>query len=202
MTTVDPRPATPADDLAPLLRAPAPVLWARYCGSDRAALRVLRSIVPRPGHTASYDCCTVVLEQGRPVGVLAGYPSSEEEARGRRFARLSLPRVAPWNWPGAFAILRSAERLRPPVPQNAWYVDALAVAPEARRRGVARALLDQAVERARAAGCAVVALDTDLDNAGAQALYEGAGFARGVEIPFAGDRYVPGPGTVAFARTV
>ena len=50
------------------------------------------------------------------------------------------------------------------------------VTPEARRGGVARALLTQVVDHARAAGLTRVSLQTEVTNDGARRLYEGLGF--------------------------
>ena len=52
------------------------------------------------------------------------------------------------------------------------------VAPWARRRGVARALMTAAVGAARAAGAADMFLEVDVDNTAAVTLYEGLGFVR------------------------
>jgi ribosomal protein S18 acetylase RimI-like enzyme len=54
----------------------------------------------------------------------------------------------------------------------------LYVAPAARRRGVARALLEAAAERARLDGKLRMTLSTARTNAGAQALYESLGWRR------------------------
>lgn len=54
----------------------------------------------------------------------------------------------------------------------------LGVTPAARRRGVARALLAAALPQARALGAAQVFLEVAIDNDGAIALYERAGFHR------------------------
>lgn len=51
-----------------------------------------------------------------------------------------------------------------------------AVEPEARRSGVARALLDEAERYARADGLAYLSLMVTEDNAAARALYDGAAF--------------------------
>jgi len=53
----------------------------------------------------------------------------------------------------------------------------LAVRPEVRRRGVARALLEAAIARARVAGAASAFLEVAESNIAAIALYRGAGFA-------------------------
>ncbi len=52
------------------------------------------------------------------------------------------------------------------------------VRPEARGRGIAAALCDRLVTQAREDGYARVVLDTSRSLAGAQALYDGLGFAR------------------------
>ncbi len=57
-----------------------------------------------------------------------------------------------------------------------WVVRDLFVKPEARRAGAARALLDQIIEEARAAGALRVSLQTEPENAPALALYTAAGF--------------------------
>jgi ribosomal protein S18 acetylase RimI-like enzyme len=95
--------------------------------------------------------------------------------------------------------------MSPRPPADAWYVDALAVAPAWRRRGVAGALLDEAERRAVDLGLGAVALDTGLDNAPARALYEHEGFM--VEevrrAPSAATaRAVGGRGFVAYHRRV
>lgn len=56
------------------------------------------------------------------------------------------------------------------------YITNVAVRPEARRRGVARALLDAL--RVRAEGLSFITLEVRASNAAAIALYEGAGYVR------------------------
>lgn len=57
-----------------------------------------------------------------------------------------------------------------------WILNDLYVAPAARRRGVARALLDAAAAFARDDGAIRLELETTPDNATAQALYRAAGW--------------------------
>lgn len=54
----------------------------------------------------------------------------------------------------------------------------LAVAPEARSRGVGRALVDECARRARASGAAALGLHTSRSMAAARRLYERLGFIR------------------------
>ena len=57
-----------------------------------------------------------------------------------------------------------------------WILNDLLVLPEARRKGAARALLSSAAEFARADGALRLELETDHDNASAQALYRAMGW--------------------------
>ena len=57
-----------------------------------------------------------------------------------------------------------------------WILNDLFVASDARRRGVARALLDAAAQFARGDGAAGLMLETGRDNAPARALYRAAGW--------------------------
>lgn len=61
------------------------------------------------------------------------------------------------------------------------HVSHIAVAPEARRRGVATALMKAVAERAREAGCTTWRLNVKVGNAAAIALYESLGLARAFE---------------------
>ena len=56
------------------------------------------------------------------------------------------------------------------------YLDHLVVAPEARRRGVGRALMEYAIERARDAGASRVDLTARATKQAAHALYRSLGF--------------------------
>ena len=59
-----------------------------------------------------------------------------------------------------------------------WLLNDLFVAPEARRAGVGRALLDAAQAHAASTGACAVALATDAANTTAQRLYDAVGYVR------------------------
>jgi ribosomal protein S18 acetylase RimI-like enzyme len=199
------RSATPADHADGLLYESARPYYDAYAGQESRARGLLAAVWPRRAHTASWDVCTVAERGGEIVGVLAGYPALEADRLARRFLRLTMLRMPPWTWPPVFVHLRAAQRLAPNPPARAWYVDALAVAPASRRRGVARQLLAEADRRAGAAGLECVALDTGVENAPARALYEAAGFTL-AEVREAPDerlaRAVGGRGFAAYRRAV
>jgi ribosomal protein S18 acetylase RimI-like enzyme len=55
-------------------------------------------------------------------------------------------------------------------------IEELVVDEDARRQGIGRALIEAAIEWARAQGCSEVEVSTDLDNTHAQAFYRQLGF--------------------------
>ena len=169
------RPARPDDeqDAVALLLASGGEVYPRFAGSSEAARSILTAAYRRPGNTASAEVVTVAELEGRVVGALAAFPVAEGARRARRYMLLSLSRLPPWRWPRALRLFGSR---RPAPPPRALYVDSLATAPDFRRRGVARALLERVTEEARERGCTHVALETELENSAARALYRSAGF--------------------------
>lgn len=198
------RAARPSDiAAAELLYLSAAPYYDRFAGSPGRARRVLAAVFPREAHTASWSVCRVAERDGRVVGVMAAFPASAGDALARRFLVLSTSRMPPWRWPGVVRHLRASMTMTPAPPRDTLYVDALAVAGEARRSGVATALLAAADELAAAVGARAVALDTGLENAPAQALYAALGFRRTHEQTAADARIariVGGRGFVSFER--
>jgi ribosomal protein S18 acetylase RimI-like enzyme len=170
------RPATPADPADALLYVSAKPYYDAYAGSEARARSLLAAVYRRRGHAASFEVCAVAELDGELAGVIAWFPVVEGDARARRFVSLTAPRVPPWRWPGLLRHLRAAGLVSPHPPPRTLYVDALAVAPGLRRRGVARAMLERAEEAAVAHRLEGVALDTGLHNEPARALYEASGF--------------------------
>ncbi len=66
-----------------------------------------------------------------------------------------------------------------------WILNDLFVTPQARNRGVGRALLERARRHARDTGAGRVSLSTAADNAHAQGLYESFGFERDTDFHYA-----------------
>jgi ribosomal protein S18 acetylase RimI-like enzyme len=200
------RPARPDDSAVPeLLYISAQPYYDAYAGSPRRARRLLEAVWTKPGHSASYAECLVAEVDGRVVGAMVAFPAADGDRLARRFLSLTLVRLPAWRWVSILRHLRASAVVTPVPPDHTLYVDALAVAPDARRRGVARALLGEAERRAAAAGLSGVALDTGLENEAAQCLYEGYGFERR-DVREAPDertaRAVGGPGFVSYFRSV
>ena len=197
------RPARPEDPADELLYESARPYYDAYAGDEARARRLLQGVYGREGHAASFEICHVAESGGEVVGVLAGFPAGEGDRLARRFVTLSLRRVPAWRWPRLVRHLRAAGTVSPRPPAGAYYVDALATAPQARRRGVATALLCEAERLARHHDATGVALDTGLANSPARALYEGYGFQRR-EVRHAPDQRtaeaIGGPGFVGYFK--
>jgi ribosomal protein S18 acetylase RimI-like enzyme len=172
------RPARPGDRAGPrLLYLSAQPYYDAYTGAPERSQRMLEAIWPKPGHTAGHDRCRLLEADGEVAGAMVGFPAPEGDALARRFLVVSLLRLAVWRWPHVVRHLRASAEVMPVPPPRSFYVDALAVDPAFRRRGVATALLADAEELAARDGLAGVALDTGLSNRAAQALYEAYGFS-------------------------
>jgi ribosomal protein S18 acetylase RimI-like enzyme len=197
------RPATPADPADALLYLSAKPYYDAYAGSEARARALLASVYRRRGHAASFEVCAVAELDGQLAGVIAWFPVSEGDERARRFVSMTAPRVPPWRWPALLRHLRAAGTVSPSPPPRTLYVDALAVAPAFRRRGVASTMLDHALDAAAARGLDGVALDTGLHNEPARALYEATGF-RAREIRRAPSANIAaaigGPGFVSYVK--
>jgi ribosomal protein S18 acetylase RimI-like enzyme len=188
-----------------LLYDSAKPYYTAYAGSERRALKLLSAVFARTGHAASYEWCKVATDNGKIVGLVAGFPVREGDRLSRRFVALTFPRLPPWRWPGTFRHLQAAGGVSPNPPFDAYYVDALAVDPQFRRQGVAKQLLDIAQRDAARAGLRKLALDTGLQNAPARALYDAYGF-REREIRKAPDestaKALGGPGFIGYLKDV
>lgn len=200
------RAARPEDrDAADLLYVSAAPYYDVFAGSGVRARRILGGIWRRRGHTASFEVCRVAEIDGQVVGVLAAFPARSGDRLARRFLGLSVVRMPAWRWPTVLRHLRASSKVTPQPPAESLYVDALAVAAGARRRGVGTALLEDAVARAQEAGVQGVALDTGLENEEAQAFYERFGFERRGERRAPDERTaraVGGAGFVSYFRSV
>jgi ribosomal protein S18 acetylase RimI-like enzyme len=194
------RPAAPedADVVARLLYETATGMYDLYAGGSERALRILRAAYGKPGNSASHETIRVAELDGQVAGALAAFPVSEGDRRASSFLRVTLARTPPWKWPASLRIFHSGADLTPLPPSESLYIDSLSTDARFRRRGVATALLDEALRLARAAGLPAVALDTAATNAGAQALYERAGFTVTERKPPKGRI----PGIVGYVRTV
>jgi GNAT superfamily N-acetyltransferase len=162
--------------VARLLHLSAVGMYDSFAGGRERALSLIERAFRAPGNAHSVEAIWLAELDGEVVGAMAAFPVEESLQRARSFLVLTLRVAPPWRWLRTLWLYWVGGRASPSPPAAALYIDALATAPTARRRGVARALLVEAARQARGRGLPAVALDTTLDNAAARALYASAGF--------------------------
>jgi ribosomal protein S18 acetylase RimI-like enzyme len=162
--------------VAVLLHESAAGMYDRFAGGRERALRTLERAFHEPGNSAAAETVWVTEVDGVIAAAMAAFPVDEALARSRAFLRLALRGSPFWRWPGALRLYWLGGRASPSPPPAAFYIDALATDAAYRRRGLARALLDEAERQARSRGLPAIALDTTLDNKPARSLYVNAGF--------------------------
>ena len=175
------RPAVPeeADLLAPLLYGVSPEAHDRFAGGRERALQLITTGLERAGTSGSIEVTQVAELAAQAVGIVCCYPVWEGADRAAANAGIGLRGSPVWRRPGMLRFLRRMERATPAPAAESLYIDAIGTAPAFRRRGVARALLADAEDRARRLGLGRVSLETEVDNEAARALYESCGFEPG-----------------------
>jgi ribosomal protein S18 acetylase RimI-like enzyme len=161
---------------AQLLFESAPDMYVRFSGGRERAIATLERAFGESGNLASGDVTWVAEVDGRPAAVMAGFPVAQAALRSRAYLGLTLRGTPFWRWPGVLRLYWLGGRASPAPRNDSFYIDALATDPDFRRRGAARALLDEAERQARAHGLPAVSLDTTMNNDGARALYASAGY--------------------------
>jgi ribosomal protein S18 acetylase RimI-like enzyme len=194
------RQARPEDapEAVPLLLGSAEEVYSRYAGGRDRALRLIDRAFALEGNIASHEVTMLAELDGTVAAALSGFPLGEEGLRSRAFLRITLRSLPPWRWPGAMRLFMTGARAGAGGSPNAFYVDALSTHPDLRRRGAARALLEDAAERARRHGLDALALDTFVNNHAARALYLDAGFHEAASRPPARGL----PGSVVLVRSL
>lgn len=168
------RKATP-DDAALLMRVIdiasegfLPRIWEAMApdGIDGSAVG-LATVNAKDGEF-SYRHGFVLEEGGTALGGMIGYPLP------------SKPEPVGYEVPAAFAGVNELQTLVP----GYWYINVLAVEPEARRHGLGTALLNEAEVQAQNSDCPGMALIVVATNTGAIGAYTQAGYREKARRPF------------------
>jgi ribosomal protein S18 acetylase RimI-like enzyme len=162
--------------VARLLFESAIDMYERFSGGRERALATLERAFDTPGNLASQEVIWIAEVDGKLAAAMAAFPVAEAGDRSRAYMDLTLRGTPFWRWPGVMRLYWMGGRASPKPREDSFYIDALATDPAFRRRGAARALLDEAERQAREHSLPALSLDTTLNNDGARALYAGAGF--------------------------
>jgi ribosomal protein S18 acetylase RimI-like enzyme len=159
--------------VAGLLYESSPLIYDRFAGSADRARAILTRAFAESGNVASREVAWVAELDGGTAAAMTAFPIAEGPERSRAFIRIALRRVPFWRWGRTLRLYSAGTQV---ARDESLYIDALATEPALRRRGAARALLDEAEREAHARGLGSVTLDTTLDNDAARALYASAGY--------------------------
>ena len=135
-------------------------LWTPLANPGESPWDVGRRRAAREEGSFSYRNATVIELDGKAAGCLVGYDIPDEVA------------PIPENMPDMFRPLQELENLVP----GTWYVNVLAVLPEARNKGLGTNMLaeaDRVGAQRKKRGMSVIVSDA---NSGARRLYEKCGY--------------------------
>jgi len=134
------RPARQNDPIAGMVYDAAPQAYSAVAGSERAARAALEELWRTLGHSASFEHALVAEVDGTVVGVLIGFAARDRYRLHFALLRKGLRYVSIRRWPLLLAALPHLIAATPRPPQCTYYVGTIAIARDARRRGVASTL--------------------------------------------------------------
>lgn len=145
-----------------------PALWDGMAPAGMDGSAVGQALVSAEDGDFSYRNGFVLEQDGPPIGGMIGYPLPITPASAG-------PEV-----PDAFVAIEELANLVP----GYWYINVVAMMPEARGKGLGAALLNEAEAQARSRGCPGLALIVAATNVGAIRAYARAGYREVARRPF------------------
>jgi ribosomal protein S18 acetylase RimI-like enzyme len=144
------------------------------CDPRHPTLEVVQALFLHPANRLSHRHAAVIEAGATPAGLLMAYPGKLVPALDRGTGGQLLRSFTP----AAFArlIWRSLALPGEEARRDEYYISNLGVLPALQGRGIGSCLLAFAERQARTAGLARVSLCVDMDNPGAQRLYERTGY--------------------------
>lgn len=176
---VEPLAGRVADLIPGLVRSTGPVSYDYQFGPGDLLARVVSASWKEPKTLFSAGCATLALEGGDLVGVEIGFAGGDFYVFRSNLAALAPGLIAGGQvdydeFVGLAERAGLASYLNAHVPDDVYYLHALATPEQHRGRGVGRDLLRVAIDRARVAGFRELQLDVLADNP-AVAFYQAMG---------------------------
>lgn len=176
---VEPLAGRVADLIPGLVRSTGPVSYDYQFGPGDLLARVVSASWKEPKTLFSAGCATLALEGGDLVGVEIGFAGGDFYVFRNNLAALAPGLIAGGQvdydeFVGLAERAGLASYLNAHVPDDVYYLHALATPEQHRGRGVGRDLLRVAIDRARVAGFRELQLDVLADNP-AVAFYQAMG---------------------------
>lgn len=163
-------------------------LWRQMAGAGEDPWEIGRQRAARDTGGFSYRNSVVAEIDGKVIGALVGYPVAEEPEA-----------IDVDNTPPMFVPLRELENLAP----GTWYVNSVAVFPDARGLSVGSKLLEYAERTANELGLRGMSLIVSDANRGARRLYERLGYREVARQPMVKEQWQsPGENWVLMIRSL
>lgn len=164
-----------ADFAARLIPDTNPALFDYLHGHDRDCLH--QHLAGQWGFEQglfSHSRAILAMHGEQPAGMALGFSAAEHTQAIDPFVMQALELLGEQRFTELANRFALARYVQPEIPEEAWYLHVLAVAPEARGRGVGELLLRHCMEQAREQGYASLQLDVYANNP-ALRLYQRAG---------------------------
>ena len=155
--------------VAQLVRATGPVSYDYQFGTDGLLERLVAASWPRPETLFCAACTTAIIEDGDLLGIEIGFAGPNFYAFKENLAALAQDLMARGQasyeeLAGLMLRAGKASYLNAHIPDDVYYLHALAAFPRHRGKGLGKALLQAAIARARAQGFRELQLDVLADN--------------------------------------
>jgi ribosomal protein S18 acetylase RimI-like enzyme len=158
-----------APQIPALIRATGPVSYDYQFGADGLLERMVIASWTAPATLFCAACTTAAIEDGELLGIELGFEGPKFYEFKTNLAALapSLIERGEVSYDQLLGLTQRAAKasyLNAHVPEDVYYLHALSAFPQHRGKGVGKALLASAIERARAAGFRELQLDVLADN--------------------------------------
>ncbi len=168
-----------------------PPLWDYFVGKDMALLdKWMRPMWAAERGLFSHVHCTVAVQDNVVLGIEMGFGPQTQGEHFPDTVQLSQKVLKPNELAEVMNAMQYSAYITPHIPQDAYYLMLLSVAPEGRSKGVGARLLENAFDVAKEDGFKSVHLDVYAGNP-ALKFYERHGMDRLVEvrIPFLDEQH-------------
>ncbi|MCL7960499.1 MAG: GNAT family N-acetyltransferase [marine benthic group bacterium] len=164
----------------------------------RGFSRVIAEAFKKPGHDLSYEHATFAVRDEKIIGMAVCY--TEEQHRVSSLAPLREAEGYPTCRAAIIAaVFAPIFRVLDTLEDGDFYLQAIAVDPDARGAGVGSLLMDRVEDKGRASGSRRLCLDVSGGNAGARRLYE----RRGMDVVLESKIfYMPGVRLLRMAKAI
>ena len=166
------------DHAATLLYASDPASFDHLFGD--AALTVLQHMWASSAGFLSHKYAQVLRDEDGLMGIMFAYHVAESAKREAEW-NMELRKLSYFHLETLLSKQHDLYYLFPVVPENAWYLSLLAIAPHRRGQGLGKRFLSALFDQVKNHGETILCVDVDIANQGAINFYRNVGFTAEVK---------------------